>query len=210
MLTKTIARPLGRDSGAYCYAGRTGIVAAGLAANSELFQFRWNNSQNYALIKRIRVAASVSTTYFAAGVPVELALVRASAWSAAGTGGTAIAPVALLKAQSTMPNSRLTAGDARIATTGALGAGTKTLETAPMGLAMAYGPSAAPNGTIMQLTELFGAPIDAGAHPLVLAPAASAATAEGFVITAIVPATGTWALAVNVEWAEVDDPARIL
>lgn len=200
------ASPIGKDSGAYLYGARTGIIAAGLAGASELFQFRWNNPQHYALIKRVRISASVSTTMFAAGVPCEVHMFRASAWSAAGTGGTAIAPVALLKASSAMPNSRLVSGNARIATTAALGVGTKTLETLAVGSVIAGGPiTGSLNGTIFPMTEIFVAPVDAGAHPLVLAPSVDGSTAQGFVLTATVPATGVWALAVNVEWAEVDD-----
>lgn len=68
--------------GAYSYGGFTGILPAALGANSEIFQFRWVSATNLAVIRKIRFSASVSTTMFAAGVPVQVDLVKSTAWSA--------------------------------------------------------------------------------------------------------------------------------
>lgn len=178
----------------------TGIIPAALSANSELFQFRNASTTKLARINRITISAAVTTTMFAAGVPVELALIRSSAWSVAGTGGTAVAPAALLKRRSRMDSSAIASGDIRIATTAALGAGTKTLETVALANVLAAGPiTASLDGTIigpgMVLWQCFAAEDE---HPLILG------VNEGLSIVAVaVPGTGTWRLGVNVDWGEV-------
>jgi hypothetical protein len=118
----------------------------------------------------------------------------------AGTGGTAISPAALLKKRTSMGSSLVASGDMRIATTAALGAGTKTLETLSLSAINAAGPiTASLDGTIIPPgTLLFEAEVSDGEHPLVLA------QNEGFSIRSVaVPATGTWSVSVNVDWTEV-------
>lgn len=186
--------------GAYAYGGVTGILPAALAANSEIFQFRWTDATRLCVIRKVRISASVSTTFFAAGVPVQIDLVKSTGWSAAGTGGTAISPAALLKRRTSMGSSLVASGDIRIATTAALGAGTKTLETLSLSSIVAAGPiTASLNGTIIGAgTILWQGETADGEHPLVLA------QNEGFSIRSVaVPATGTWTAAINVDWTEV-------
>ena len=186
--------------GIYSYGGSTGIIPAALAANSEVFQFRWVDATRFAAIRRVRLSASVTTTMFAAGVPVEIAMWKATGWTGQGTGGTGVTPAAELKCRTSMGSTLVGAGDIRIATTAALGAGTKSLETNAMRSIVAGGPiTASLNGTIIAPGTLFweAEPGDGG-HPLVLT------TNEGFVIRSVaVPATGTWRLSVMVDWAEV-------
>jgi hypothetical protein len=186
--------------GHYSWGALTGILPAALGANSEILQFRWSDATRFAVIRKIRVSACVSTTMFAAGVPVQLDLVKATSWSAVGTGGTRPTVAALLKKRTSMGSSLLGANDIGVATTAALGAGTKTLEGTPMMALVAPGPITgslngqiiAP-GTIMMQHEAAD-----GEHPLVLA------QNEGFVIRSVaVPGTGTWTAAFQVDWAEV-------
>lgn len=186
--------------GAYCYGGFTGILPAALAANSEIYQFRWADATRLAVIRKIRISACVSTTFFAAGVPVQLDLVKSTGWTVAGTLGTAVSPAALLKRRTSMGASLVASGDMRIATTAALGAGTKTLETLALSTLVAPGPiTASLNGQIIAPgTILWQAEVGDGEHPLVLA------QNEGFSIRSVaVPATGTWTAAIAVDWAEV-------
>lgn len=194
-------RPVDHGSlGAYSYGGSTGILPAALGANSEIFQFRWADATRFAVIRKIIISASVTTTMFAAGVPVEIDLVKSTGWSVAGTGGTGLTLAALLRRRASMGNSLLVAGDVRIATTAALGAGTKTLETLSLSSLVAAGPiTASLNGAIIQPgTILWQAEVGDGEHPLVLA------ANEGFSIRSVaVPATGTWRAAITVDWAEV-------
>jgi len=186
--------------GTYGYGGFTGILPAALGANSEIFQFRWTDATRFAVINEIKISACVSTTFFAAGVPVQIDLVRATAWSAAGTGGTGITPAALLKKRTAMGSTLVASGDIRIATTAALGAGTKTLETLAQASLAAAGPiTASLNGQILAPgTILWRGETSDGQHPFVLA------QNEGFVIRSVaVPATGTWTASIAIDWTEV-------
>lgn len=194
-------RPTDHGSlGAYTYGGFTGILPAALAANSEIFQFRWTDATRICLINQVKISAVVSTTFFAAGVPVQIDLVKSTGWSAAGTGGTAISPAALLKKRTNMGSSLIASGDIRIATTAALGAGTKTLETLSLGALAAAGPiTASLNGEIIAPgTSLHDSDVSNGEHPIALV------QNEGISIRSVaVPATGTWTAAIKIDWTEV-------
>lgn len=183
--------------GHYKYGGFTGVLPAALGANSEVFQFRWTHATNLAVIANVWISASVSTTAFIAGVPVQVDLVKATSWSAAGTGGTGITPAALLKSRTSMGSTLVATGDMRIATTAALGAGTKTLEGVSMS-AITGQPGTTIGTFIPPGTDLLALSMGDGIHPLVLA------QNEGFVIRSVaVPGTGTWQMSIAVRWAEV-------
>ena len=186
--------------GHYSYGGFTGILPAALGANSEIFQFRWTDATRLCLINEVKISAIVSTTFFAGGVPVQIDMVKSTAWSAAGTGGTAISPAALLKKRTSMGSSLVASGDIRIATTAALGAGTKTLEGAALASLAAAGPiTASLNGEIIAPgTILYRGEVGDGQHPLALT------QNEGFAVRSVaVPATGTWTAAIQIDWTEV-------
>lgn len=198
---RVTARPMDHGSlGSYSYGGFTGILPAALGANSEIFQFRWADATRLCIINEIKISATVSTTFFAVGVPVQIDLVKSTGWTVAGTGGTAITPAALLKKRTSMGSSLMAAGDARIATTAALGAGTKALEGSAMAAIAAAGPITASllGEIIAPGTILFRAEAGDGQHPLVFA------QNEGFSIRSVaVPGTGTWTAAIQVDWTEV-------
>lgn len=197
---KYVARPTDSTGfGHYTYGGFTGVLPAALGANSEIFQFRWSDATRVCVINEIKISACVTTTFFAAGVPVQIDLVKSTGWTVAGTLGTAISPAALLKKRTSMSSSLVASGDARIATTAALGAGTKTLETLSLATLLAPGPiTASLNGQIIAPgTILYRGEIGDGQHPLVLA------QNEGFSIRSVaVPATGTWQAAISIDWTE--------
>ena len=197
-------RPTDHGSfGSFSYGGFTGILPAALGAASEIFQFRWADASRLCLINEIKLSAAVSTTMFAVGVPVQIDLVKATGWTIAGTGGTAITPAATLKKRTSMASTLITAGDIRIATTAALGAGTKTLEAAganPLAALLAAGPiTGSLSGIIIPTdTMLFRAGVGDGQHPILLA------QNEGIVIRSVaVPITGTWMATVTIDWTEV-------
>ena len=197
---RTTLRPTEHGSlGHYSYGGFTGILPAALAANSEIFQFRWTDATRLCIISEIRVSACVSTTFFAAGVPVQIDMLKSTAWSVAGTGGTAVSPAALLKKRTAMASSLVASGDIRIATTAALGAGTKTLEGNALAALLAPGPiTASLNGQIIPPGTVLMQNIAGEEHPLTLV------QNEGFSIRSVaVPATGTWQATVQVDWSEV-------
>lgn len=197
----TVRAPDHNSLGCYSWGQLGGIIPAALAANSEIVQFRWSDATRIALIRKIRISASVTTTFFAAGVPVQLDLVKATGWTAVGTGGTRPAVAALLKKRTGgMGNSLLAANNIGIITTAALGAGTKTLEGVPLAAIVAAGPiTASLNGTIIPPgTIMFEAEVGDGEYPLILG------QDEGFVIRSVaVPATGTWQIAIQVDWCEL-------
>jgi hypothetical protein len=198
---RVVAKPFDHGAlGAYRYGGLSGILPAALAANSEIFQFRWTDATRLCVVRKIRISASVTTTFFAAGVPVQIDLVKATGWTVAGSGGTRATPAAMLKRETSMGSTLVAANDIGIASTAALTAGTKTLETLSMATILAGGPiTASLNGTIIPPgTVLWESEVGDGEHPLILA------QNEGFVIRSVaVPATGTWQAAIGIDWTEV-------
>ena len=98
-----------------------------------------------------------------------------------------------------MSSTLVASGDMRIATTAALGAGTKTLETLSLATILAPGPiTASLNGQIIAPgTILYRGEIGDGQHPLVLA------ANEGVSVRSVaVPATGTWTASIQLDWTE--------
>jgi hypothetical protein len=154
------------------------------------------------------------TTAFAAG-PYQFNVIRSTAWSADGTGGGAVsvADPQLQVRAATMGASLFSTGF-RLATTAALGAGTKTFDTLPMGACfgnVGSTPAIAeyfiPKGGGVTGTggggiELLKPNIEAGEHPIVLT-SNGGSTSEGISIRATVPATGTWIASFLVKWCEV-------
>jgi hypothetical protein len=187
--------------GAYSAAFYTGVLPAALAANSEIFQFRFVHATLFALLRSLRVSAAVSTTAFAAGVPISLEARVARAWTGQGTLGTGITFGSNdAKKRTDFATTVLGSGDVRIATTAALGAGTKTLDGVPLGQVCAQvGTSIttiiAPGTILWQRDSM-------DEYPFLLE------NQEGVVVRSVeVPATGTWKAAVHLEWSEIDPAA---
>lgn len=192
---KTTAVPVDYGSlGIYRKSLLSGTMAAGLAANSEVFQFRWTDATRVCVIQSVQLdGLSGSATAFAAGFG-KIDLVPARAWTADGSGGTA-ATLTGNNAKMRTSMSTSLGPSIRIASTAALTAGTKTLDTDPVGqLSLSFGTAVS-----VQYANTVNL-IDEAAHemPLVLS------TQEGFVIRATVPATGTWQFGVTVLWAELN------
>jgi hypothetical protein len=206
-----IAKP--QDYGAlghYRGVFTTGTIAAGMAANGELVQMRWIDATRFCIIQQVAVLEFRNiTTAFAAGV-YQFNCIRSTAWSVDGTGGGAVSvadPQLQLRA-SAMGASLFSTGF-RLATTAALGAGTKTFDTLPMGACfgnVGSTPAIAeyfiPKGGGVTGTGGYGVDLVApdignGEHPIVLA------QNEGISIRATVPATGTWIASFLVKWCEV-------
>ena len=197
---RTTLRPTDYGSlGHYSIGVATGILPAALTANSEIFQFRWADATRICLINEVRISACVSTTFFAAGVPVQVDMIKSTGWSVAGTGGTGINPAATMKKRTSMGSSLVASGDMRIATTAALGAGTKSLEANSLAQMMAPGPiTASLNGQIIAAGTVLFQEVPGAEHPLALV------QNEGFSVRSVaVPATGTWSATIQVDWTEV-------
>ena len=186
-------RPLDYGSlGIYQISAQTGTIAAGMAANSEIFQFRWTDATRLALITQIRFDGLGSIAAFAAGF-ASFEAVIARSWSADGSGGTTLTPsVNNQKLRTSMGTSLV--GAVRIASTGALTVGTKTLDGRGCGAFVGGLPATA--GAGLQQANLLDNETT-NEHPIVLA------TNEGIVVRATVPATGTWTAGITVKWIEV-------
>lgn len=192
-----ISKPQAYGSlGHYQVSTVTGAIAAGMAANGEVFQLRWTDATRLCLIQKIYITGLRSTTAFVAGT-IDIKATIARSWTASGTGGTALT---LTGDQASLRTSMGTSlvGDARIATTAALGAGTKTLDTQDLGMITTHTGAVPAVGNIaLPLYEIFECDVTDGEHPVVLA------QNEGIVVRATVPATGVWNIGVTVKWCEV-------
>lgn len=190
----------GYDGQAFSIGVLSGVMAAGLAANSEIIQFRWVDATN---LRRVRVlgidlSAVVDVTGFTAGAAL-FDVVAARAFTVAGTGGTAQTLTGNNQKLRTSQNANVlgVTGEIRVATTAALGAGTKTLDAQGIGSIVGAG-SATAGSLIVPQSALYKDIVSVYGQPLVLA------NQEGFAVRATVPATGTWRFAATVFWAEVD------
>jgi hypothetical protein len=191
--------------GAYALGVVSGVMAAGIGANSEILQMRWIDATRLMLLRSIILSVGPGTTAFAAG-PMEFNATAARSWSADGTGGNAIvfSTANTNKKRTSFPLSLFSDTGVRSASTAALGAGTKTLDTNRFACVTSFVSSvattAASNGQF--LTGTLWQRDTSDEYPFVFA------QNEGFVIRGTVPATGTWQFSAQVEWCEID-PAAI-
>jgi hypothetical protein len=168
------------------------VMTAGLAADSEIYQFRWTDATRLAIVRGVYLSAG-SVTAFAAG-RCKFDLFFATSWTVAGTlGGTATITGRNGKKRTSFGTTLL--GEIRVANTVALGTGTKTLDGSPLAT-LAQGVATAVGPIVPAMTPLWKR--DTGdEYPVVLA------QNEGLVIRAAVAGTGTWYFGVTVEWAEL-------
>lgn len=177
--------------GSYSKALTSGTMAAGLAAASPVYSFRYGGTGN-AIIRRVRISATDITTGFAA-TNATFALYAARAFTASDTGGTAGTLTGNNgKLRTTFPTTAV--ADIRIASTATLSAGTRTLDTDPLG-GVTVGTTTTAGATFLTSGTTVLDPVISG-FPL------SLNNNEGFVVQATVPATGTWVFTVWVDWDE--------
>lgn len=190
--------------GAYSFGIVSGVMAAGLAANAEIFQMRWTSATLIQLIRSVRLTVARGGTAFTAG-PMEFNMAFARGWSADGGGGTPIvfSTANTNKKRTDFPLSALSDTGTRFSATAALTAGTKTIDTNRLASVSGFVSSATtavPESIV--LPDYLWIRDTADEYPLLME------QNEGFIIRATVPATGTWQYSVGVEWAEID-PAAI-
>lgn len=195
-------RPINYGALGYYRAGAlSGTIAAALAANSEVYQHRWTDATNLCLVYKVQVSAGANVAATAAAITA-LRMTAARSWTVAGSGGTRLTLTGNnCKLRTSMGTSLV--NDAGIASTGALTAGTKTLDSTDLGVVsigiLTGAITVAVSGNLISRGD--GILYDAdgeGFHPLILA------QNEGFVIRSgvIFPAAMTWQLGVDVVWAE--------
>lgn len=199
---RVVIRPLDYGTlGYYRISQATGTIAAALAANGELYQFRWTDATRLCAVMKVVISAGANVAASAAGL-VDLGIAVARSFTVAGTGGTAATITGNNgKLRTSMGTTLL--GESRVATTAALGAGTKTLDTQGIGnVFIGIGTGAITAASRLQLVDrvaLFDADGE-GQHPLILA------QNEGFVVkngATAWPAAMTWGMSVTVVWAEL-------
>lgn len=197
LAARVVQRPDSADVGHFGVSLASGTMAAGLGAAAEVFQFRLDTSSYVVAVRRVRIWAGNLGTAFTAGF-FRFELVPARSWTADGSGGTAAVVTGNIgkKRTSMTTMANITA---RISSTAALTAGTKTLDTASgQGLCSVGGgiPNVAGTSFLSPGVDLLSTGDGAG-HPLLLD------DQEGFVIRATVPATGTWTFGVDVDFAQL-------
>lgn len=198
--TMTAARVTMRPSellGAYEIGLTSGALTA-VAAGATVYSFRWAPavSTNLCLIRRVEIGFSTITA-FTAAQSLQYSLQIARQWTTNDTVGTiaAFTQTNTGKMRTSMPTSSFAAGgQIMIATTGAITAGTRTLDTQAM--AFVSGSSTA-IATSMPNTPLIQQ--QTGDYPIILA------SNEGFIINNVqlMGAAGVINLYVNVEWFEM-------
>lgn len=184
--------------GAYQLAATSGALT-GAAAGTAVYSLRWAPStpNTLCMIRRINIGAAL-TTAFTTAQSLQYSLQIARNWTVSDSGGTQVlfTNANSNKMRTNMPPSGFsTGGDIRIASTGALAAGTRVLDT--NAVSFAAGASQAV-GAVIPPTDLFYH--DAGDYPIIFAPN------EGFIINNVqtMGATGVINLTVTVEWMEID------
>jgi len=183
--------------GAYELGISSGLLTA-VAAGATVFSFRWSpaTNTNLCLIRRVEIGFSTITA-FGTAQSLQYSMQIARQWLSNDTTGTtaSFAQTNTAKMRTSMPTSGF-AGGGQIfaANTGAISAGTRTLDSQAM--AFVSGSSTA-IGTTLPNTPLYQQ--QTGDYPLIFA------ANEGFIINNVqlMGATGVINLYVNVEWFEL-------
>lgn len=182
-------------------------IAAATATAGHVFAFRLPAAVTTKVYLRYVGIHYVVTTGFTGGQEVGFDLVVARSWSVAHTGGTAIDMGGTVTSANHLrlgaPLSVMSTGDCRMGTTGALTAGTQTLDPNPLGLITGFAPTTT---TGVVISRTFAGNIPQGTlfdgrddqSPLVFA------AQEGFIIRNIVlqGAAGVGNFRVMVGWDE--------
>lgn len=188
-------------NGAYRLCEETGLltgVAAGTTTAGFLFAFRWTHATKLCLVTSFR-ARWATIAGFTAAQEVGMQLFRATNYSVSSSGGTAITLTGEnLRKRAT--HGTTTAADIRISQTGALTAGTVTLDTHKLA-AGSFAELAAGAAVPKGFFEINFKPADpAWEYPLVLN------TNQGLILrnSILMGAGGTARVAVEMDWLEVD------
>ena len=177
--------------GSYAKGMTSGVIAAGASAGAPIYAFQYTGP-GLAVVRKVVISVGDTGTAFAAG-NAHFDLYAARAFTAVDTGGTAGTLTGNNgKLRTSFPTTAV--GQIMIANTGAMSAGTRTLDTDPLG-SVSASTAATAGADLLAPVDLL-APKNAGDYPAIFA------TNEGFEIQATVPATGTWTASVTVYWDE--------
>lgn len=197
---------LGASGAAFGLSIRSSTMAAGLAADAEIFQMRWPDATRKMILRTLTISAwRQSATAFAAGV-LNFRSTVARAFTADGGAGVAIvmSTANTNKKRTDFNLSKFSDTGVRRSDTAALTAGTKTFDTNDFGTVGAFTGAVAPAvgvdvaPTLIPPNSILWKRDTSDEYPFLFE------QNEGFAVRATVPATGTWQFSINVEWAEVD------
>lgn len=173
--------------GQYGVSVASGLMAS-LAGAAPVFSLRWTDSAKFFVLLQFK-AAYQTITAFSSANEIGSELVVARSFTASDTAGTALTLSGdNAKKRTNMPTTLV--GDARIATTAALTAGTRTLDTQGIASVVNMSPLAQ-TGLVYTTAQQ--------EHPVILA------QNEGLVLRNLIAfgASGTVRLHVLIQWAEV-------
>ena len=182
--------------GSYQLSAATGSITT-LAAAGTIFSFRWApGTGQVCIIKRVSIGFN-ATTGFTAGQQMGYGMYFARSFTASDTVGTAITPILGNSNKNKTQSMTSIVTDVRISAAAVLTAGTRSLDTQPLGLTYFYAPTTTA-GTHLPTTNLVSYNVDD--YPLVLQ------NNEGFVITnqVLMGAAGVGTAYINVEWFEAN------
>jgi len=171
-----------------------------VTANNSLFSMRWApGNGKLAVIRRV-IINFVQTVGWTAAAAQPVGLYVARNWTVSDSGGTQVTIAGNTQKMRTTydPSYFSIPSDVRIASTATLTAGTRTLDTNPIGIGLlAASQVAAASATYLQQTITLH-DVNTGDHPIVLD------NNEGLVVNNMVvwPAAANGFIAVNVEWLE--------
>jgi len=188
------------SNGAYRCCAVSGLltgIAAGTATAGHLFAFRWSHSTKRCVLNRFTVKLR-TITGFTAAQELGFDIYRMTGYSVAHSGGTAMTLTGEnLRKYGTQNTTQM--ADIRIGNTGALTAGTQTLDAVPWGYECYADLAAA--ATVPKGQCRFDWSMDAvNDHPLVFI------QNTGLVVrnTILMGAGGTARMIVEMDWLEVD------
>ena len=189
--------------GQYRLSMQSGTMAAGLAAFVPIFQARWTDTPEIAVVWGVSIdGLAGGTASFAAGIGyIGLQIVRS--WTVDGSGGTAAVLTGNNQSlRSSMGPSLFGAhgtGVIRIATTAALTAGTATPDVQGVGQAYFAVGTAASANYLPQYCMYGSNSLEEGGNPAPIVLLQN----EGVNLVASVPASGTWKFGVSMAWSEL-------
>jgi hypothetical protein len=183
--------------GAYSMGLTSGALTV-VAAAAPVYSFRWApaTTTQLCMIRRVEIGLSTITA-FGTAQSLQYSMQIARQWTTNDSVGTiaSFAQTNTGKMRTTMPTSAFAGGgQILIANTGAITAGTRTLDS--QAIAFTQGSSTAIGTTMLNNPIYQHQP---GDYPLILA------SGEGFIINNVqlMGATGVINLTVNVEWMEL-------
>lgn len=184
-------------------SGASTVVAAGTTTAGHIFAMRWTETTKKAIIRYVK-ADFILTTAFGAAQSMGVDLIAARSYSASHTGGTAIDAGSTItgsgKLRTGQDSSLFIANSVRIGSTGALTAGTQTLDANALASGRAHmGAIGATLSVTLLDARVDGSYSDTLRSPIVLS------QNEGIVLRNLVlmGATGVGTWDITVEWDEV-------